>query len=120
MAAGRSPKLAELSGGKPLSPKLVHEAALAGDRAAREVIEAAGHHLGLGLAGLLNCFNPECLILGGGLTALGEMYLEPALKTARSLAFEQVVSDATISLANLGDAAGALGAAALMMDASSR
>ena len=118
LAAGRSPKLAELSHGEPLSAKLVHEAALAGDQAAREVIEAAGHQLGLGLTGLLNCFNPECLILGGGLTALGEMYLGPALKTARSLAFEQVVADVTISLANLGDAAGALGAAALMMDMS--
>lgn len=118
MVAGRSAKLTELSGGKPLSAKLVHEAALAGDAVARDVIEAAGHRLGLGLASLLNCFNPECLILGGGLTALGDLYLGPALATARSLAFDQVVSDVTISLANLGDAAGALGAAALMMDGS--
>ncbi len=115
MAAGRSPVLAELTGGEPLTAELVHAAALRGDAAAREVIYRAGYHLGLGLVGVLNSLNPQALILGGGLLGLGDFYLGPALRTARKGAFPQVVADLTIATAELGERAGALGAAALVM-----
>jgi glucokinase len=118
--AGRSPLLAELAGEGPMTAEIVHEAALRGDGAAREVIERAGHYLGLGLVGLLNCFNPEALILGGGLTNLGNFYLGPAIRTAREGAFEQVVADAQITLAKLGERAGALGVAAIMLNVEAR
>ncbi len=114
--AGRSPILAELSGERPMTAELVLEAAQRGDIAARAVIQGAGYYLGLALAGLLNCFNPEALVLGGGLTNLGDLYLEPAITTARERAFDQVVFDAKITLAKLGERAGALGAATLMLD----
>ena len=119
-AEGRSARLAELAAGGSLSAEQVHRAALQGDPAAKEVIERAGEQLGLGLTGLLNCFNPEALILGGGLLGMGDLYLGPALATARKLAFPQVVADATIVTAKLGESAGALGAAALMMDQAHR
>ena len=115
LAAGRSPLLGELAGGVPLTAELVHQAALRGDAASLEIIERAGHHLGLGLAGLLNCFNPQLLILGGGLLGLGDLYLEPALRAAREGAFEQIVADVTITEAKLGERAGALGGAALLL-----
>jgi glucokinase len=117
---GLSPLLAELAGEGPMTAEIVHQAALRGDAVAREVMERAGRYLGLGLVGLLNCFNPEALILGGGLTNLGSFYLEPAVRTAREGAFEQVVSDVTISLAKLGERAGALGAATIMLDGKPR
>ena len=116
LAAGRSPLLAELVGEGPPTPELVHQAALRGDEASREIIERAGHHLGIGLAGVLNCLNPEALILGGGLLGLGDLYLEPALRAAKAGAFEQVVADVTITQAKLGERAGALGVAALMIE----
>ena len=114
--AGRSPLLAELAGGDQMTAELVHQAAQQGDEAAREVIERAGHYLGLGLVGVLNSFNPQCLILGGGLLGLGDLYLEPALRAVRQGAFKQILTDVTITRAKLGNRAGALGAAALIME----
>ena len=118
--AGRSPILAELAGDEPPTAELVHQAVSRGDETARAIIERAAHHLGLGLAGILNSFNPEALILGGGLLGLGDLYVDPAIRAARANAFEQAVADVTIVEAKLGERAGALGAAALMMNAAPR
>ena len=115
--AGNSPALADIAGGETPTAEMVHQAAQEGDRASREIIERAGHHLGLGLIGMLNSFNPEALILGGGLLNMGDMYLGPALRAAREGAFEQILSDVTIVQARLGNMAGALGAMALMLRA---
>jgi glucokinase len=115
IASGRSPRLAQLAAGRPPTAEQVHQAALEGDGAARAIISRAGYYLGLGLVGLLHCFDPEMLILGGGLVGLGDLYLEPALKRAREGAFPQIAADVTIITAKLGQRAGALGAAALMM-----
>jgi glucokinase len=116
LEAGRGPLLAELAGAESPTAELVHQAALRGDAVSREIIERAGRHLGLGLAGLLNCFNPQALILGGGLLGLGDLYLGPALRMAREGAFAQIVADVTITIARLGERAGALGAAALIIE----
>ncbi len=116
LAAGRAPILARLAGEGPPAPELVLQAAQEGDAACREIIGRAGYHLGVALTGLLNCFNPEALILGGGLLGLGDLYLGPAVRTARAGAFDQMVEDVTITQASLGRRAGALGAAALILD----
>jgi glucokinase len=116
LAAGRARGLARLTGGNSPTTEQVYAAAQAGDADCREIVERAGRHLGYGLVGLLNVFNPQALVLGGGLTNLREMYLEPAIEIARNGAFPQVVRDVTIAIAALGDAAGALGAAALVPD----
>jgi glucokinase len=115
MAAGRSPGLESIAGQGPVTAELVRQAALQGDAASRRVIEQAGRHLGVALAGLLNVFNPDILILGGGLIGVGDLYLQPAMATAREQAFDQVASDVTIVTAALGERAGALGAAALVL-----
>ncbi len=118
LAAGRSDLMAELAAGKELTAELVLEAAQQGDSAAKGVIEQAGRYLGLGLVGLLNIFNPETLILGGGLIGLGDLYLGPAFEAARECGFEQILADVTMTTAQLGGRSGALGAAALMIDSS--
>ena len=116
LEAGRSPHLAEAIRGRVPTAQLVHEAALRADPVSRQIIERAGHYAGLGLAAVLNFFNPEALILGGGLLNMGDLYLGPALRAAREGTFDQVLSDVTIAQAKLGDRSGALGAAALVMD----
>ena len=120
VAEGRSAALAELAGGGALTAELVHEAALKGDETSREIISRAGYFLGLGLIGVLNTLNPEALILGGGLLGLGDLYLGPAINTAKTDSFEQIMADVTITTAMLGARAGALGAAALVMDSQAR
>ena len=113
LAAG--PAIARDAGMK--NAEAVHEAAEAGDESASQVIERAGRFLGLGLTGLLNTLNPEALILGGGLVALGDRYIGTAMRTVRERSFAQVVQDVTMTTAELGgDRAGALGAAALVLD----
>ncbi len=115
IAEGRSPIMAGLAGDSRPTAELVLRAAQQGDGVAREIIQRAGYCLGIGLIGVLNCLNPEALILGGGLIGLGDLYLEPAITTAKSGAFEQIMSDVTITIASLGERSGALGAAALVM-----
>jgi glucokinase len=115
IADGRSPIMAQLAGGARPNAELVLRAAQQGDDVARDIIQRAGHSLGIGLIGVLNCLNPEALILGGGLIGLGDLYLEPAINTAKSAAFEQIMADVTITIAALGERSGALGAAALVM-----
>ncbi len=117
IADGRMPLLAELADGGPATAELVLRAAEEGEREARRILERAGHYLGLGLAGVLNSFNPELLILGGGLVNLGSYYIEPAVETMRERALEQVLDGLTVTNAQLGGRAGALGAVALMVDA---
>jgi glucokinase len=114
LAASRAPGLARIAGEAPPTTEQLYEAALKGDDASREIVERAGRYLGLALVGLLDVFNPQALILGGGLTNLRALYLDPAIEIARRGAFPQVVADVIIRVAELGDAAGALGAAALL------
>ena len=115
-AEGRSQALADLGASQDLTAELVLEAAQQGDEVARQVIQRAGRYLGLGLIGLLNTFNPEALILGGGLLGLGDLYLKPAFDAARECGFDQILDDVIMTIAELGGRSGALGAAALMLD----
>ncbi len=116
IAEGRSAVMAEIAGDRGVTGEVVLEAAQRGDAAAEEIIQRAGRYLGLGLVGLLNTFNPEALILGGGLVGLGDLYLGPAFAAARECGFEQILNDVTMTTAELGGRSGALGAAALIND----
>jgi len=90
----------------------VHAAALRGDALAEELISRTGYYLGVGLANLLNIFNPELVIVGGGLTRLGDRLLTPAIKTAGERAFPRAFRAARFAAAALGGDSGVLGAAA--------
>ena len=65
-------------GGREITGPLVTELAHDGDAAARAAIAALGRHLGIGMASLVNVFNPEVVVVGGGLVAAGELLLAPA------------------------------------------
>ena len=64
----------------PLSAKDVVEAARGGDALAREIIDEAGYYLGIGLANFITLFDPEAIILGGGLGWGAYDLLHPALQ----------------------------------------
>jgi glucokinase len=109
--------LARLAREQPLSAKLVHEAADKGDESARDLIAGAGRDLGVGLASLINVFNPEVIVLDGSLTKMGDLYLGPARETAQRESFAQSWSDVRIVVGELGDRSAALGAAAVALEA---
>ena len=110
-------KMLDMAGGdvENLTADMVVEAAKAKDKIAMEIIENAGVNLGIRIAYLINLFNPEVVVLGGGIEQAGELLLGPVRKTVRGLAFEEPANTVKIVPSRLGDSAVALGAAALVL-----
>ncbi len=97
----------------------VTELAREGDEIALSVLEETGTWLGVGLAGFVNVFNPEVVVVGGGAMEAGELILEAARKEVMLRARSPSRDLAEIKVAALGPKSGVLGAAALARDASS-
>jgi glucokinase len=116
-AAARDPSSAlgvALAKGEGVSGRTVTEAAIAGDKVAREVMAAAGRHLGVGLASFANIFNPDVIAIGGGVSAAGDLLLEPAREELRARALPPM-NQTRVALAELGPDAGMIGAAAMAL-----
>lgn len=114
---GVGTKILELANGKPAEITLdkVIKSAERGDKLAIELIESAGINLGTRIAYLINLFNPEVVIVGGGIEKAGELVLELIRRTVKKLAFEEPASKVRIIPSALGDEAVALGAASLVL-----
>lgn len=110
-------KMLELAGGdiENLTADMVIEAAKAKDKIAVDILENAGINLGVRIAYLINLFNPEVVVIGGGIEQAGELLLDPARRTVRQLAFEEPANTVKIVPSRLGDSAVALGAAGLVL-----
>ena len=94
----------------------VVEAARAGDAAARQALQRMGARLGAGIANLMNLFDPEVVIVGGGLGAnAGELLLEPARSVARSRALNPAAARAQIVPAHFKEDAGKIGGALIAL-----
>jgi len=114
--AGRAGRVVELAGGDPEDVRGEHVSAAAteGDAEALAVMAEFGWWLALGLSNLANVFDPERFVVGGGLAGAGDVILEPA-----RAAFSELVLAAAhrppvpIVWAELGERAGAIGAAVL-------
>jgi glucokinase len=102
-----------LAQGRTVDGKLVTEAALDGDEVARRAVELIGRRLGAALAGFANIFNPDVMILGGGVVAgAGELLLDPARDEVRTRALPPM-NAAPVVAAELGAEAGMIGAATM-------
>lgn len=91
----------------------VVEAAKAGDAAALEAIHILGERLGVGIANAINVFDPEQVVIGGGVSAAGEMLLGPARASAARFVVPGAGTRTEIRLARYGPRAGVRGAALL-------
>ncbi len=92
----------------------VTQAAREGDRAAEEILRAVGTWLGTGLAGLVAGFDPELVVVGGGVSDAGDLLLEPAREAlARNLTGRGHRPVPPVVAARLGASAGMIGAADL-------
>ena len=94
-----------------LSAKAILAAAKAGDAIANELINRNAYYLGIGLANIINIFNPERIIIGGGLSNMGDMLLKPAVAEAGRRAFKQPFEAVKFVIAELGAESGVIGAA---------
>jgi N-acetylglucosamine repressor len=93
---------------------MIYEEAVQGDELSKQIIENTGKYLGIGVANLINMFNPEKVILGGSIFRAGDMLLEPLVQTAMLRAMEVPASHVTIQRTALGRDVGAIGAATLV------
>jgi glucokinase len=105
-----------LRSGQELAGPLVTELAYDGDIAAREVLTLIGTRLGVAFASLVNIFNPELIVVGGGVMAAGELLLEPARAEVLRRALPPSRDLVRIVAAKFGAEAGMIGAAALAID----
>jgi glucokinase len=90
----------------------VAKAARQEDKLANEIIAGASYYLGIGLANIVNIFNPQVIVIGGGMSKMGGMLIEPAKKIVKQRAFKLPAHTARIVRSRLGNESGIIGAAA--------
>src|SRR4051794_34449540 len=105
-----------LAAGKPITGALVTEVAHDGDEVARQLLADMGRHLGIGLTSLVNIFNPEIVVVGGGAIGAGDLLLDPAREVVARRALPVPRTDLDIVAASFGAESGMLGAGALALD----
>ena len=118
-AAAEAPESAlgrALAEGREVHGPLVSELAHDGDQAALGVLTLIGRRLGVGIANIVNVFNPEVVVLGGGVLGAGDLLLDPAREEMRSRALPPGRDSVRVVAARFGAEAGMVGAAALALD----
>lgn len=94
----------------------IYQAGKNGDALALEVFRQQGFYLGIALAGLINIFNPEIIVIGGGAADGWDLFLPFMQDEIKSRAYREPAERAKIVRAVLGDDAGILGAAKLAFE----
>lgn len=94
-----------------ITAEMVSEAYDQGDAVAISTLQQTGTILGYGLVNVINLYNPEIMIIGGGMSAAGERLLGAARTIVKTHALQIAQASCSIVTAELGDAAGMLGAA---------
>jgi glucokinase len=105
-----------LAQGAPITGELVNELAMRGDDDACGVMASVGERLGAGLVGIVNTFNPEVVVIGGGAARAGDLLLEPARRVVAARALRPSRDRVRIVQAALGEDAGMIGAALFARD----
>jgi len=89
----------------------IASAAIERDPLALEVFRKAGAYLGIAMANVINIFNPEMIVIGGGVAAAWDLFIEHARGEVARRAFPVPAARCQIVRAECGDDAGLLGAA---------
>ncbi|UCG54579.1 MAG: ROK family protein [Dehalococcoidia bacterium] len=110
---GKQTSLKEMVGSQvdSITAKEVSIAAQNGDTLARRIISKAATYLGIGMANVVNILNPEIIIIGGSVSKMGDLLLEPVRQQVLKLAFRLPVRRFRIVPSELGDDAGLIGGA---------
>jgi glucokinase len=110
-------KLAQEEFGPAVDAHRLVRLALEGEARAVEILDGIGRHLGAGIGSLVNIFNPELVVIGGGFAAAGDFVLDPAREVLRREALARAGYRVRIVRAELGTAAGLIGAGLVAFDA---
>ena len=115
--SGDSPILARLRKEEgPVTAEMMERAATMGDAASRKAFRQAGHYFGVALAGFVNIFDPEVIVIGGGVAKAGDLLLEQARVTMESLAMTQPLKGVRLTVSELGEFAGTMGMVARLRE----
>lgn len=116
LAEGRASSLSDMyKAGQEITLKDIFNAIENEDVLAIEAIEEVGSTLGKGLAGLINVFNPELVIIGGALAWAKDYLYMPVMASINKYSLKLVSKDTTVKFSKLGTMTGAIGAALLSM-----
>lgn len=110
-------KLAQAEFGPAVDAHRLVRLANEGERRAVEILDGIGRRLGAGIGSLVNIFNPELVVIGGGFAAAGDFVLDPAREILRREALARAGYRVPIVRAELGTAAGLIGAGLVAFDA---
>ncbi|MDK2814270.1 MAG: hypothetical protein PWP18_183, partial [Thermoanaerobacter sp.] len=94
-----------------VTPEMIYEAAKLNDKLAVNALKTIGRYLGIGIANTINTFNPELILIGGGIVQARELIEDIIIETAKKRTFENSFSSCRIAFAELGDDATLIGAA---------
>ena len=95
-----------------ITAQVVYDAAKQGDPVASEIVRDTARYLGAGVANLLNIFNPDIVVIAGGVTAAGDALFVPLRAEVRRRAFSPAVRAVKIVAGELPGTAGVVGAVA--------
>jgi len=98
-----------------ITAQVVYEAANDGDEYAREVVHDTAKVLGAGVANIINIFNPQVVVICGGVTLAGDKLFVPLRSEVKRRAFKPAVAACRIVPGELTGTAGVYGAAAVFM-----
>jgi len=110
-------KLAQEAFGPAVDAHRLVRLAAEGEPRAVEILDGIGRRLGAGIGSLVNIFNPELVVIGGGFAAAGDFVLDPAREIVRREALAPAGDRVQIVRAELGTAAGLIGAGLVAFDA---
>jgi glucokinase len=110
-------KIVQLVGGdlSRIEPVYISQAAHEGDDIARAILVEAGQLLGVGLAGVMNIMDLRVSIIGGGISAAGDFVMQAIQESVVRHVLKPLRKDIKVLPAQLGNNAGLLGAAGLVM-----
>jgi glucokinase len=113
VSQGLTTKIAELCDYdlNRITPKLIADAAQAGDEIAKDIYEKAGFYIGIAAANVCTAIGPNRIIIGGGVAKAGALLLDPIRRTVRERVHVMPVEQVEIVPAQLGDNAGIIGVA---------
>lgn len=99
-----------------ISTEKIPELIKAGDKGAQKAFDHLIHGLSIYLSNITTLLNPEIIVIGGGVSSLGRMLIDPLQKNVRELAFSISGKDVKVVKAGLGTDSGAIGAIELLFD----
>ena len=114
---GRKTAITELVKDKlnRITAAIVAQAATQGDKLAREIMERTGEYLGTGIANIVNLFNPQIVVIGGGVAQAGGLIFDPLKRTMKKRAFPVPAKAVKIVTPSLGRNCTVIGAATLVL-----